>query len=62
MHDHLGNVVTNVLLALLSDSVLAGLVAFVFSTIVITIFLAKLFRKRIFHATLCEWHPGSNPC
>ena len=33
-----GNVVTNVLLTLLSDSVLAGLGAFVFSTIVITIF------------------------
>ena len=33
-----GNVVTNVLLTLLSDSVLAGLGAFVFSTVVITIF------------------------
>jgi metal transporter CNNM len=35
------NVVTNVLLTLLSDSVLAGLGAFLFSTIVIT-FLAEL--------------------
>jgi metal transporter CNNM len=33
-----GNVVTNVLLTLLSDSLLAGLGAFTFSTIVITIF------------------------
>src|ERR1700730_17272285 len=33
-----GNVVTNVLLTLLSDSVLAGLGAFVFSTFAITIF------------------------
>jgi metal transporter CNNM len=33
-----GNVVTNVLLTLLSDSVLAGLGAFVFSTVAITVF------------------------
>jgi metal transporter CNNM len=33
-----GNVVTNVLLTLLSDSVLAGVGAFLFSTVVITIF------------------------
>ena len=33
-----GNVVTNVLLTLLSDSVLAGLGAFVFSTFAITVF------------------------
>jgi len=33
-----GNVITNVLLTLLSDSVLAGLGAFVFSTFAITVF------------------------
>src|SRR5260370_37276257 len=33
-----GNVVTNVLLTLLSDSVLAGIGAFVFSTFAITVF------------------------
>ena len=42
-----GNTVTNVLLTLLSDSLLAGLGAFVFSTFAITIF-AILFRRPIF--------------
>src|SRR5277367_1815247 len=42
-----GNVSTNVLLTLLSDSVLAGVYAFLFSTIVITLF-GEIFPQAYF--------------
>jgi metal transporter CNNM len=42
-----GNVTTNVLLTLLSDSVLAGIRAFAFSTIVITLFGETIPLRRL---------------
>ena len=50
-----GNVGTNVFMTLLSDSVLAGLGAFLFSAIVITLLgeIAPQPRRRISRGTLC---------
>jgi metal transporter CNNM len=47
-----GNSATTVLLTLLSDSVLTGIAAFIFSTFAITFFWARSFRKPIFRETL----------
>ena len=49
-----GNVGTNVLLTLLSDSVMAGLAAFMFSTFVIT-FGGEIIPQAYFPATHCGW-------
>ncbi len=42
-----GNIAANMLLALLSDSILSGITAFIFSTVVITIF-AEIFLQSYF--------------
>ena len=52
----------NVLLTLLSDSVLAGVGAFVFSTIVITLFGEIFLRKLILRAMPCAWERGWHRC
>ncbi len=49
-----GNVGINVLLTLLSDSVMAGVLAFSFSTIVITL-AGKLRLRPIFRVTPWKW-------
>ncbi len=50
-----GNVSINVLLTLLSDSALAGVSAFLFSTIFITIF-GEILPQAYFLAMHCVWH------
>ena len=55
-----GNVATNVLLTLLSESVLAGVGAFVFSTIVITL-LGEIIPQAYFSRNACAWLLGTDP-
>ena len=56
-----GNVAINVLLTLLSDSLLAGVGAFVFSTVVIT-FFGEIFPRPIFPEMLWASRHDSHPC
>ena len=55
-----GNVATNVLLTLLSESVLAGVGAFVFSTVVIT-FLGEIIPQAYFSRNAFVLLPGFLP-
>ena len=56
-----GNVTINVLLTLLSDSVLAGVGAFVFRPLSSRC-SARYFRKLIFRAMRCAWRRGLRRC
>ena len=56
-----GNVTINVLLTLLSDSVLAGVGAFVFSTVVITLF-GEIIPQAYSSRMPSEWRRCSRRC